>query len=439
MNKRKQIEDAKIAASAKIAKEVKSSGTPYISDEVYGNLPELLKECVEVFEEKRERDVFLTGALGVLSGCISNVTGTYDGREYHPNLYTYISAPAASGKGILAYTRCLGSLYHEYIKSQQVVEDRSQQVLFIPGNISSSAFMGHLQTTSNGIFFETEADTIGNTFKQEWGSISDLLRKGYHHETFSMSRKMNNEFIEIPSPRLSLVLSGTPAQIHGIISSAEDGLFSRMTFYTYSGGDSKWKDVSPGAVKIDYKSHFSAIGEQLFTIFRGLHEGANIKFDWSKDQWELFNDEQESFQDKVLEDYNEGAISLVRRSGLMWFRMSMILSVLRQYNDIDSSNTIECDDIDFLNSMNLMEIYKSHNLFMYGHLPSQATSQSVRNQKEAMFLNYLPEEFTKLEALSVGNEMKLSDRTISDRLSKAKAVGLVTSPKAGFYLKVLSS
>ena len=76
-----------------------------------------------------------------------------------------------------------------------------------------------------GIFCETEADTMGNVLKQDWGSYSDLLRKAFHHEPVSYSRKTNKEWIELKMPRLSVALAGTPGQVEGLIKSAEDVLF----------------------------------------------------------------------------------------------------------------------------------------------------------------------------------------------------------------------
>lgn len=423
-------ENVEFAEIAKIATSPEDK-TPHISEEVLNSLPPLLEKSVEVFTERREKDVFLTGALGVLSGCFPNVYGIYDGREVYPNLYTYVSAPAASGKGILAYSKYLGMKYHEQIKATQV-EGKSQPVLFIPGNTSAAAFMGHLESNKNGIFFETEADTIGNTFKQDWGGFSDLLRKGYHHETFSSSRKMDNEFIDIESPRLSLVLSGTPEQIHGLIHSAEDGLFSRITFYTFDGGGSVWKDVSPYANGVNYKEYFKGIGEDLFEIINTLLKHPKIEFQWSKDQWDLFKETQQKFQLEAVERHGVGAVSLVRRSGLMWYRIAMILSILRKHDSIsDTNKVLACEDNDFLCANELMETYKAHNLLMYGNLPKQSKSISV--DKETFFLNSLPTVFERKKAVEIGSKLGMKDRTVDNRLKALVEGGYLFSPKSGLY------
>ena len=55
---------------------------------------------------------------------------------------------------------------------------------------------------NSGILCETEADTITNALKQDWGGFSDILRKGFHYEEVSYARK--GEEIKIQSRKVSL-------------------------------------------------------------------------------------------------------------------------------------------------------------------------------------------------------------------------------------------
>ncbi len=84
--------------------------TPFIPETVHKNLPKILKDSVNAFDSSREKDIFLTGALTVLSGCFSNLKGVYDKREFYPNLNSFVIAPPASGKGVLNYSRELAEL-----------------------------------------------------------------------------------------------------------------------------------------------------------------------------------------------------------------------------------------------------------------------------------------------------------------------------------------
>ena len=72
--------------------------TPTYNDEIFDVLPDILRQGAEAFTDIRERDVFLTGALAILSGFLSNVSGEYSRETVYPNLFAFVIAPAASGK-----------------------------------------------------------------------------------------------------------------------------------------------------------------------------------------------------------------------------------------------------------------------------------------------------------------------------------------------------
>lgn len=246
------------------AMEDSRNDTPYLPDEIFDQLPSILKDGCKVFSNPRERDVFLSSALPILGGCMPNVISLYSGKEYFANLYTFIIAAAASGKGSLYWAKVLGSKYHkillddsntkkkEYEQKMEIYknlqfnnkgkssemelpQEPNYKILYIPANISSARVIQHLKEgNERGIFCETEADSMGNTLKQDWGGYSDLLRKAFHHEPISYSRKTNKEFVEIDNPCLSVALSGTPGQVENLIKSSEDGLFSRFIFYSFN-------------------------------------------------------------------------------------------------------------------------------------------------------------------------------------------------------------
>lgn len=79
--------------------------------------------------------------------------------------------------------------------------------------------------------FETEGDILASTFGQDFGDVSDGLRKAFHHESISYLRRSQREHINIKKPRLSTVISGTLYQVVNLMSSVENGLFSRFLFY----------------------------------------------------------------------------------------------------------------------------------------------------------------------------------------------------------------
>ena len=68
--------------------------------------------------------------------------------------------------------------------------------MLIPANCSSTAIYQALPDNHDqGITFETEADSLANTLKSDYGNFSDGLRKGFHHEDITYRRRKENEHV----------------------------------------------------------------------------------------------------------------------------------------------------------------------------------------------------------------------------------------------------
>jgi hypothetical protein len=93
-------------------------------------MPEILQHGAMAFTDERERDVFLTGALAILSGCLPGVKGVYAGNEVFPNVFSFAIAPAASGKGALKFAKMLADEYHSFVlKASREAESQYNQEL----------------------------------------------------------------------------------------------------------------------------------------------------------------------------------------------------------------------------------------------------------------------------------------------------------------------
>lgn len=436
--------------------------TPTFPKEIYGKLPEILKGCTDQFSDEREKDVVLTSALVVLSGCFSGVQGRYDKETLNTNLFGFIIAPPASGKGVMKYCRLLGQSIQkkhlddnakareeyavklkEYEASLKKTKGKALKlpikpkypVLFIPGNTSSAAIYGLLDENDGvGIICETEADTLSGSIKQEWGGFSDMLRKAFHHETLSLARKTNSEYLEISHPRLSVLLSGTPDQVTKLISSAEDGLSSRFTYYFYKP-KLEWKDPTPCEGCQDMNEYFAQKGNCVASIASVLNS-SNYTFSITKEQFELLST---SFREKVelIKKFEgNGAMSAVNRLGLICFRIAMVLTACRI--DIDNCSTQEllCSEEDFKTSLALAEVFFQHSMVVYALLPKQAkknVSPMIRQ-----FYSVLPDdaEFKAQLAKEKGEDLRISERSVGNYLKQLSDAGLLKCERYGIYRKV---
>ena len=437
-----------VDTSSKTNRELPAEAPPIIPKKVFEQLPLILKRGCEAIKSERERDVFLTGTIGVLSGLLPKVTGVYDGSIYTPNLFVFVIAPAANGKGSLKFAKELGLAYHKELldKSKKAQrdfkkafsdykrksakfergnleelpeepEEKKIKALFIPANSSSAMMISHLESNeSSGVLFESEADSLGKVLKQDWGGYSDLLRKAFHHESISYSRKASNEFIEIEKPKLSVVLSGTPGQIKKLISSAEDGLFSRFIFYAFQM-EVVWRDVSKKGRANDFHIFYEGLSKEILEMVY-FFKTQPMEFDLTEDQWEELNTTFEKMMKETNQDFGVEAVSIVMRMGLICFRIAMIFSAVRKFEEQSKAVKVICKDEDFESAILLAKTYWYHSVFVYERLPASSRNAfTFVDKKKQLFYNSLPDKFKRKEAMMISKEFGICDRT-ADRYLK---------------------
>lgn len=442
-------------------------GSPSIPSALYKQLPALLKDCSAEFTNIRDRDVFLTGALSILSGCMPTISGTYSRQTVFANLFSFIIAPPASGKGALAYARMLAAdfdqnlidesnakqkkykqdLFNYRSSAQHEVSDSGDspempqqpkfRSLFAPADASSAAIFEHLeQNDGMALICETEADTMANSLKQEWGSYSDMLRKSFHHEPISRRRKGYTNIFQVSAPRISVALSGTPSQVTGLINSTDDGLFSRFIFYTFQS-DPVWQDVSPQAGS-NLSERFQQYSLKVTEMIYFLQEYPAI-FTLADHQWDILNKTFAVWLPKLFITDGPDTASSLKRLGLICFRIAMILSAVERFNDGVIDPEIICEDKNFDTAFILTEIYLEHMLLMHKSLPR--THQNKISQSMQSFYQSLPDEieFQRKDAIVIGSSLKLSYRTVDNFLNKFKESCLIELIRTGIYKKVSTS
>ena len=433
------------------------SNSPLISEAVYDNLPLFLKDICMVHNDRRSRDVVFTSALTLISGALPKVRGEYMGRNYYPNLYCFVIAPAASGKGNMGIIRHLGECIHEDLKmksNDQFAKFKEQQkaykklkdstdipeptkpkyiVLFIPANSSASAMLSQLeQNDGTGIIFDTEADAAGNALKQDWGNYSEMLRKAWHHEAISCLRRAEMQFTEVAEPRLCVLLSGTPSQVNGIIKSAEDGLMSRILYYAFAGKP-EWLDVSPEGNKTNLTQHYKQMGRKLKDMYDYYNQNPS-KFDLKAEQWDKLNKLCEQRLKEVHTLFDEDATSVVKRLGVIWFRIAMILTSIRNYEEKNKTCEMVCSENDFNTAQLLFETYLTHSKLVYSNLSKVST---LLNPAKQRFYDRLPDiSFTNQDANAIGAEFNLKERSVRLYLRQLCKVGLLETVKLGTYKKL---
>lgn len=414
---------------------------PMFDNNIYENLPDTLREYCEKFGEgSRERDIFLLSAITVLSGCFSNTKGQYGNNEFFPNLFSFIVAPPASGKGVMKYAKQLGEQIHldKLMKAQEkknefalLGEQKLPELFFMPGNSSSAAVMGHMNASKGcGVICETEADTVANAFKNDWGSYSDMLRKAFANESISSSRKKNNEHLDVQQPKLALSITGTPNQVSSLIHSADDGLFSRFMFYSFYERQA-WKNVSPSQNNNlcnyfhDASFKIKAYKEHLDNYF--------TEVSLSDEQWDTFN----SFFDSLNQENEEAnKYGTIFRLGTIAFKIIMVLTSLRKAETQVTDEKTECYTQDLEISLSIVECLLTHSNSVAQTLPKQVARNNA-NFRLQRFFDEFPEdtELERKECIAIGEKIGFKTRSIDNYLKQLVTGKQLIYSDYGFYRK----
>ncbi|MFC4382674.1 DUF3987 domain-containing protein [Chryseobacterium bernardetii] len=417
---------------------------------VYYRLPQILQNITKPFTG-RERDIVLTSALGVLSTCLPNIYGTYDGDKIYPNLYVLISAPAASGKGVMNKSRILIDRIHDQtlknsIKAEKECKEKKKdskdkddvpcpsiEIKTMPANISTAEMYTYMGSSKYGLLImESEADTMSNMLNNDWSNYSDILRKCFHHEPISISRKIEKIFEDIKEPKLSLVMSGTPEQLKTLIQSKENGLYSRFIVYTFDE-ISQFKNVFSTGTR-NNNAVFEEEAKKVFDLYAALsHPGRQeIEFKFTKNQVGKFLKALTAMHGVILDSHPQSFISNLNRHGLILFRVAMILTALRNIDDIlaPGMNCPEliCSNLDFMLALRITKTFLKHSLVTYNSF-----DDGILSENDEKLLFELSNPFTRAQAVELGKKHDIPERTIDDKLRQWKKRKVIIPVKHGLY------
>jgi hypothetical protein len=447
---------AKLAISKQQNEEQETETLPTIPENIYPLLPDFLQQITGYANSREDADLLLLGSLIVISACLPNIYGIYGGVTVFPNLFLFVSAQASAGKGRLSLCRRLVEPIHRQLRELNKLEceeyKRKQaeyaankknpdfeqpqepplRVLFVPANSSATAVFQILNDNNGvGLMFETEGDTLAQTFKTEHGNYSDGFRKAFHHEKISYLRRKDREYETLEIPRLSALLSGTPRQLQSLIPDAENGLFSRFMFY-FMNIRLKWIDVFACNENESLDQRFNRFGDVFFEFHNTLKQYENIRFSLSNSQQSTFNQYFEQIQQQYWELLGNDYIGTIRRLGLVTFRIAMILTTMRLMSQT-VPNVLTCNDTDFHTSMEIVKVLLQHAAFVFRQLP-QATPTQNANPKMALF-QALPAQFDRAKYIEVAAQLQIPESTADKQIARFFNAGLLIRQTHGSYSK----
>lgn len=429
------------------------------SDNPKLSLPPVLESIKQLTTSADDADIILLSSITAISAILPRYKGSYGGRDHYANLFLFISANASAGKGRIEIARQLVDPVHQSLRAitqaerqQQLIDAELQgmtpatsipnRMLFSPANCTPTALYQSLKENRSRLFlYETEADTLAQTLKNDTSNFSDGLRKAFHHEPISYLRRTNNEYSEIQHPQLSVLLAGTPQQIVRLIPDVEDGLFSRFIIYR-APLNLEWMDVfAPGFKGL--QQQIAPIGEKLLALYNMFQSSLqDVEFSFTKEQEDKFNEFFTQTQAEYANNYGDNIIASIRRIGLITFRFAMILTALRLVDKYKHIPTycLSCSDVDFENAMIITQSIIEHTAIIYSELPEPATSLTRQSPYVQALIqkiyNSLPDSFTQAEIKKIATDFSISDRSARRYINQLVATNKINKKSHNHYEKV---
>ena len=441
---------------------------PLLDPSVYTNLPSILSKAVDTMHIPQEKDLVLIGSIVTLSSVLLPFRTIFHGRTIFPNMFLFVPGPAGSGKGRLDFCyRLVRPIHNDKRELWQLQQEEYKQeldryralskkekanttspvkppitLLRIPANSSATSFAEAMADNGNMLMFETEGDTVVNTFKSDYGNYSDNFRKAFAHEEFGYLRRGNDsEEKEVHNPRLSVVLSGTPEQVKSLIPNAENGLLSRFIFYTLSATD-EWLDGFSGYdADNPLEKVFDDLGNEVERYYQHLKNIQEVWFTLSFVQQQKFNDyfAEEKQRMKAL----NGDLYNASTHRLSWalLRISMILTALRCMDTGKVPEKVECSDIDFDIALSIIRTVSHHNDYIFNVLNEGVTeevkiSETYSSAARSTLLSILPDSFTSKDMQAAAVKISKSVRTVERQIRRAIDNGQVKELGKGSYQKI---
>jgi len=160
-----------------------------------------------------------------------------------------------------------------------------------------------------------------------------------------------------------------------------------------------------------------------------------LHFKLTTEQIQEFNVRMEEIHEIVNAEgsiYQSTFNSNVRRHGVIFFRLCMILSVIRQHESVSDAEMIICDAADFNTALSLI----SNLLYHANEILTSIDSGKGLSEIEDNILFDLKPKFTRKEAVEIAEKFKVSERTLDDKLKQWRNKKIIKKLSHGKYKRL---
>lgn len=325
------------------------------------------------------------------------------------------------------------------------------RMLVIPANSSASSFLKILGDNDGvGLLFESEGDTLSQTLKSDYGNYSDVLRKAFHHELVSLSRRKDREYCEVANPRVSVALAGTPEQVRRLIPDAENGLMSRFCFYTIRFKRGIRNVFATSDISQSKNAMFKLLGDKFCHLHEEFVRQGNYSFSLPSGLQENFIEYLSRVNEECCDEVDNKMQGVVRRMGLIAYRIMMVLTAVRNLENVhrnssllDGAERLVCHEYDYSIAMNICETLLYHAVFIYQNLSgnqfkrfNSALQETGIYARRNTLYNMLPDTFTKKDYDARGSSLGENGSTANKWIEAFIKDGKLCRIEQGKYRKI---
>ena len=453
--------------------------------------PRMLRQIMAFGQSREQRDVLLLGGLTTLGASLAQTLRfLYGGKWFFSSLQTFVVAPPASGKGVLAWTRMLvqpihdeiratvaeemkrykkemtsfNSLGREKAKAEEPEMPLNRMFIFSGNNTGTGILQNIIDSGGVGIICETEADMVSNSIASDYGHWSEVIRSSFDHDPLSYNRRTDREYRELRHSHLSVLISGTPGQVKPLIPSSENGLFSRQMFY-YMPRVLHWINQF-SLQRTDTSLEFQKLGKDWIAHLREIQKLGVISLRLTDAQIVSFNEVFQTLFERSRKGTGNEMNSSVVRMAINIGRILSIVALLRITGECEEAGDFAaslrksprltpdpqtCSDNikdgiitrwdlsiqedDFQAVLSLAEPMYLHAVHILSFLPANEVKNRGMADQERLFIT-LDTEFTYQSLLEEAEKLKIPKNTACSCLQRWQKQGIVRKgEKRGDYKK----
>lgn len=453
--------------------------------------PRMLRQIMAFGQSREQRDVLLLGGLTTLGASLAQTLRfLYGGKWFFSSLQTFIVAPPASGKGVLAWTRMLvqpihdeiratvaeemkrykkemtsfNSLGREKAKAEEPEMPLNRMFIFSGNNTGTGILQNIIDSGGVGIICETEADMVSNSIASDYGHWSEVIRSSFDHDPLSYNRRTDREYRELRHSHLSVLISGTPGQVKPLIPSSENGLFSRQMFY-YMPRVLHWINQF-SLQRTDTSLEFQKLGKDWIVHLREIQKLGVISLRLTDAQIASFNEVFQTLFERSRKGTGNEMNSSVVRMAINIGRILSIVALLRITGECEEAGDfaaslrksprltpdpqtcadnikdgiitrwdLSIQEDDFQAVLSLAEPMYLHAVHILSFLPANEVKNRGMADQERLFIT-LDTEFTYQSLLEEAEKLKIPKNTACSCLQRWQKQGIVRKgEKRGDYKK----